>query len=121
LPNGTRSLTYLSAVNPNWLPVWNSKGVKYTHYCANRVQRQFGLDQSATGSPSKTLPSILGVAPFLRGQAFDHWSKSVSRMVILCSGRLGICTMAMLQYWLRVAVAMVDYIGQGRGIRIPLS
>uniref|UniRef100_A0A2N9HSJ8 Aminotransferase-like plant mobile domain-containing protein n=1 Tax=Fagus sylvatica TaxID=28930 RepID=A0A2N9HSJ8_FAGSY len=28
------------------------------------------------------------------------------RMVILCGGRLGICTMAMLQYWLRVAIAM---------------
>ena len=121
MPNGTRSLTYLSAVNPNWLPVWNSEGVKYTHYCANRVQRQFGLDQSAPDSPSETLPSILGVGPFLRSQAFDHWSKSVSRMVILCGGRLGICTMAMLQYWLRVAVAMVDYIGQGKGIRIPLS
>ena len=73
------------------------------------------------GSPSETLPYVLGVAPFLRGQAFDNWSKSVSRMVILYGGRLGICTVAMQEYWLRVAAAMADYIGQGKGTRIPLS
>jgi hypothetical protein len=41
-------------------------------------------------------------------------------MVIPCGGRLGICTVAMQEYWLRVAVAMVDYVGQGRGTRVPL-
>ena len=56
LPDDTKSLTYLSAVNPGWLPVWSSKGVEYTHYCANRVRRQFGLDQGVPGSPSETLP-----------------------------------------------------------------
>uniref|UniRef100_A0A2N9IES6 Aminotransferase-like plant mobile domain-containing protein n=1 Tax=Fagus sylvatica TaxID=28930 RepID=A0A2N9IES6_FAGSY len=35
-PDDTRSLTYLSAVNPGWLPVWSDEGVKYTHYCPNR-------------------------------------------------------------------------------------
>ena len=39
LPIDSRSLTYLSAVNPGWLPIWNSKGIEYTHYYANRVQR----------------------------------------------------------------------------------
>ena len=121
LPNDSRSFTYLSAVNPSWLPVWNSKGVEYTHYCANRVHMQFVLDQGAPGSLSETLPPAPGVAPFLRGQAFHYWSKSVSRMVILYGGRLGICTVAMQEYWLRVAIAMVDYIGQGRGTRISLS
>jgi hypothetical protein len=42
-------------------------------------------------------------------------------MVIPCGGRLGICTVAMQEYWLRVAAAMADYIGQGRRTRIPLS
>uniref|UniRef100_A0A2N9H4X2 Aminotransferase-like plant mobile domain-containing protein n=1 Tax=Fagus sylvatica TaxID=28930 RepID=A0A2N9H4X2_FAGSY len=54
-PDDTRSFTYLSAVNPGWLPVWSDKGVEYTHYCANR------------------------------------------------------------------AVAMADYVNQGRGTRVPLS
>ncbi len=56
LPDDTKSLTYLSAVNPGWLPVWSSKSVEYTHYCVNRVRRQFGLNQGMSGSPSETLP-----------------------------------------------------------------
>uniref|UniRef100_A0A2N9IU29 Aminotransferase-like plant mobile domain-containing protein n=1 Tax=Fagus sylvatica TaxID=28930 RepID=A0A2N9IU29_FAGSY len=119
-PDDTRSLTYLSAVNPGWLPVWSDKGVEYTHYCPNRVRRQFGLDQSVPGSPSETLPRTPSIAPFLNDQAFDYWSQSVSRMVIPCGGRLGICTVAMQEYWLRVAAAMADYVKQGRGTRVPL-
>ncbi len=72
MPIDSKSLTYLSAVNLGWLPVWSSKGVEYTHYCANRVRRQFGLDQGVPGSPSETLPQVPSVAPFLRGQAFDY-------------------------------------------------
>jgi hypothetical protein len=119
-PDDTRSLTYLSAVNPGWLPVWSDKGVEYTHYCPNRVHRQFGLDQSVPGSPSETLPRTPSIAPFLNDQAFDYWSQSVSRMVIPCGGRLGICTVAMQEYWLRVAAAMADYVKQGRGTRVHL-
>uniref|UniRef100_A0A2N9F8G5 Aminotransferase-like plant mobile domain-containing protein n=1 Tax=Fagus sylvatica TaxID=28930 RepID=A0A2N9F8G5_FAGSY len=119
-PDDTRSLTYLSAVNPGWLPVWSDEGVKYTHYCPNRVRRQFGLDQSVPGSPSETLPRTPNIAPFLNDHAFDYWSASVSRMVIPCGGRLGICTVAMQEYWLRVAAAMADYVRQGRGTRVPL-
>uniref|UniRef100_A0A2N9FUA4 Aminotransferase-like plant mobile domain-containing protein n=1 Tax=Fagus sylvatica TaxID=28930 RepID=A0A2N9FUA4_FAGSY len=119
-PDDTRSLTYLSAVNPGWLPVWSDKGVEYTHYCPNRVRRQFGLDQGVLGSPSETLPRTPSIAPFLNNHAFDYWSQSVSRMVIPCGGRLGICTVAMQEYWLRVAAAMADYVKQGRGTRVPL-
>jgi hypothetical protein len=120
LRDDTKSLTYLSAVNPGWLPIWSSKGVEYTHYCTNRVLRQFGLDQGVPGSPNETLPQVPSITPFLKDQAFGYWSQSVSRMVIPCGGRLGICTVAMQEYWLRVAVAMADYIGQGRGTRVPL-
>ena len=42
-------------------------------------------------------------------------------MVIPCGGRLGVCTMVMQEYWLRVAVVMADYIGQGKGTRVPLT
>jgi hypothetical protein len=121
LPDDTKSLTYLSAVNPGWLSTWGSKGVEFTHYCANRVRRQFGLDQGVPGSPNETLPRVPSVAPFLTDQAFGYWSQSISRMVIPYGGRLGICTVAMQEYWLRVAAAMADYIGQGRGTKIPLS
>ena len=72
------------------------------------------------GSPNETLPQVPSIASFLKDQVLGYWSQSVSRMVIPCGGRLGICTVAMQEYWLRVAVAMADYIGQGRGIRIPL-
>jgi hypothetical protein len=41
-------------------------------------------------------------------------------MVIPCGGRLGICTVTMQEYWLRVAIAMADYVGQGRGTKVPL-
>ena len=119
-PDDTRSLTYLSAVNPGWLPVWSDKGVEYTHYCPSRVRRQFGLDQGVPGSPSETLPRTPSIAPFLNDHAFDYWSQSVSRMVIPCGGRLGICTVAMQEYWLRVAAAMADYVKQGRGTKVPL-
>uniref|UniRef100_A0A2N9H9E9 Aminotransferase-like plant mobile domain-containing protein n=1 Tax=Fagus sylvatica TaxID=28930 RepID=A0A2N9H9E9_FAGSY len=120
LPDDSKSLMYLSAINPGWLPVWSSKGIEYTHYCVNRVRRQFGLDQGVPGSPSETLPQVPSVAPFLMGQAFGYWSQSVSRMVIPCGGRLDICTVVMQEYWLRVTAAMADYIGQGRGTRVPL-
>ena len=41
-------------------------------------------------------------------------------MVIPCGRRLGICIVTIQEYWLRVAAAMADYIGQGRGTRVPL-
>uniref|UniRef100_A0A2N9J1V2 Aminotransferase-like plant mobile domain-containing protein n=1 Tax=Fagus sylvatica TaxID=28930 RepID=A0A2N9J1V2_FAGSY len=121
LPDDTKSLTYLSAVNPGWLPTWGSKGVEFTHYCANKVRRQFGLDQGVPGSPNEILPRVPSVAPFLTDQAFGYWSQSISHMVIPYGGRLGIYTVAMQEYWLKVAAAMADYIGQGRGTKIPLS
>uniref|UniRef100_A0A2N9HMF7 Aminotransferase-like plant mobile domain-containing protein n=1 Tax=Fagus sylvatica TaxID=28930 RepID=A0A2N9HMF7_FAGSY len=90
-PDDTRSLTY---------SVCGESGVR----------RQFGLDQGVPGSPSETLPRTPNIAPFLNDHAFDYWSPSVSRMVIPCGGRLGICTVAMQEYWLRVAAAMADYV-----------
>ena len=72
------------------------------------------------GSPNETLPRTPSIAPFLIDRAFDYWSQSVSRMVIPCGGRLGICTMVMQEYWLRVTVAMADYVNRGRGTRVPL-
>ena len=38
-------ITYLAATNTGWLPYLADEGVKFVHYPANRVKRQFGLDQ----------------------------------------------------------------------------
>ena len=38
-------ITYLAATNAEWLPYLADKGIMFVHYLANRVRRQFGLDQ----------------------------------------------------------------------------
>uniref|UniRef100_A0A2N9FGB0 Aminotransferase-like plant mobile domain-containing protein n=1 Tax=Fagus sylvatica TaxID=28930 RepID=A0A2N9FGB0_FAGSY len=43
-----RSLSYLSTVNPGFLPILSATGVSFIPYCPQRVQRQFGLDQGET-------------------------------------------------------------------------
>ena len=37
-------ITYLAATNPGWRPYLADEGVRFVHYPANRVRRQFGLD-----------------------------------------------------------------------------
>lgn len=37
-------ITYLVATNAGWLPYLVDEGVRFVHYSANRVRRQFGLD-----------------------------------------------------------------------------
>ena len=37
-------ITYLVATNAGWLPYLVDEGVRFVHYLANRVRRQFGLD-----------------------------------------------------------------------------
>ena len=38
-------ITYLAATNAGWLPYLANEGLRFVHYPANRVRRQFGLDQ----------------------------------------------------------------------------
>ena len=38
-------ITYLAATNTRWLPYLADEGIRFVHYLANRVKRQFGLDQ----------------------------------------------------------------------------
>ena len=38
-------ITYLVATNAGWLPYLADEGVRFVHYPANRVRRQFGLNQ----------------------------------------------------------------------------
>ena len=37
-------ITYLVATNAGWLPYLVDEGIRFVHYPANRVRRQFGLD-----------------------------------------------------------------------------
>ena len=39
-----RGITYLATTNVGWLPYLFDEGVRFVHYSANRVRRQFGLD-----------------------------------------------------------------------------
>ena len=38
-------ITYLAATNAGWLPYLADEGLRFVYYPANRVRRQFGLDQ----------------------------------------------------------------------------
>ena len=40
-----REIIYLTATNAGWLSYLADKGVQFVHYFANRVRKQFGLDQ----------------------------------------------------------------------------
>ena len=40
-----RVITYLATTNAGWLPYLIDEGIHYVHYFANRVRRQFRLDQ----------------------------------------------------------------------------
>ena len=38
-------ITYLATTNAGWLPYLADEGIRFVHYPANQVRRQFGLDQ----------------------------------------------------------------------------
>ena len=38
-------ITYLAATNAGWLPYLADEGIRFVHYLANQVRKQFGLDQ----------------------------------------------------------------------------
>ena len=38
------SITYLAATNTGWLPYLADEGIRFVHYSADRVRRQFRLD-----------------------------------------------------------------------------
>uniref|UniRef100_A0A2N9FL14 Aminotransferase-like plant mobile domain-containing protein n=1 Tax=Fagus sylvatica TaxID=28930 RepID=A0A2N9FL14_FAGSY len=72
-----RSLSYLSTVNPGFLPVLSATGVYFIPYCPQRVQRQFGLDQGVPVGPQETGTCIADLAAFLKSRAFVRWGDLV--------------------------------------------
>ena len=66
-------ITYLAATNAGWLPYLADEGVRFVYYPANRVRRQFGLDQDILDNFSFLMESPTSIKPFLRHTAFDFW------------------------------------------------
>ena len=64
-------ITYLAATNAGWLPYLADKGVRFVHYTANRVRKQFRLDQDIPDDLSFLMEFPTSVRPFLRHTAFD--------------------------------------------------
>ena len=92
-------ITYLAATNVGWLPYLADKGLRFVHYLANRVRRQFGLDQDIPDDLSFLVESPTFVRPFLQHTAFEFWSQHFTTVTIPGSLRKGTCTSAMHDYW----------------------
>ena len=67
-------ITYLAATNAGWLPYLADEGMRFVHYPANWVRRQFRLDQDILDAISFLMESPTSVQPFLRPTAFEFWS-----------------------------------------------
>ena len=52
-----RGITYLASTNAGWLPYLADEGIQFVHYSANRMRRQFGLDQDIPDDFSAILES----------------------------------------------------------------
>ena len=63
--NETR-ITYLAATNAEWLPYLADEGIRFVHYPANRMRRQFELDQDILDDLSFLMESPTSIRPFLR-------------------------------------------------------
>ena len=92
-------ITYLAATNAGWLPYLADEGMRFVHYPANRVRRQFGLDRDIPNAISFLIESPTSVQPFLQPTAFEFWSQHFIAVTVLGSLREGLCTPTMHGYW----------------------
>jgi len=58
-------IIYLVATNTGWFPYLADEGIRFVHYPANQVRRQFGLDQDIPDAISFLMQSPTSVSPFL--------------------------------------------------------
>uniref|UniRef100_A0A2N9IU44 Aminotransferase-like plant mobile domain-containing protein n=1 Tax=Fagus sylvatica TaxID=28930 RepID=A0A2N9IU44_FAGSY len=116
-----RSLAYLSTVSPGFLPVLSATGVFFIHYCPQRVQKQFGLDQGVPVGPQETATYVPNLAPFIKSRAFACWKNKISRIMVPSGHRFGFNTSSMNAYWQRLTQSMVEFVSAGRGDKAPLS
>ena len=80
------------------LPYLTDEGICFLHYFANRVKRQFRLDQDMPDDFTIILESTTSVQPFLRPNAFEFWSKHFTAITISSSQKEGFCTTTMHRY-----------------------
>jgi hypothetical protein len=116
-----RSLSYLSTVNPGFLPILSAMGVSFIPYCPQRVQRQFGLDQGIPVGPQETTSCVADLTAFLKSSAFARWGGESTRVLIPGGHRFGFNTPSMGAYWQRLTRSMVDYVIAGRSGKTPMS
>uniref|UniRef100_A0A2N9HR27 Uncharacterized protein n=1 Tax=Fagus sylvatica TaxID=28930 RepID=A0A2N9HR27_FAGSY len=116
-----RSLSYLSIVNPSFLPVLSATGVYFIPYCPQRVQRQFGLDQGIPLGPQETGTCVADLTTFLKSRAFARWGGETIRVLIPGGHRFGFNTPSMGAYWQRFTQSMVDFVIAGRSDKTPMS
>jgi hypothetical protein len=116
-----RSLSYLSTVNPGFLPIMSATGVSFIPYCPQRVQRQFGLDQGIHTGPQETTSCVADLTAFLKSRAFACWGGETTRVLIPGGHRLGFNTPSMGAYWQRFTQSMVDFVIAGRSDKTPMS
>ena len=96
-----RGITYLATTNARWLPYLADEGIRFVHYPANRVRRQFRLDQDILDDLSSLIEFLLpldhsygmlplssGVSVLLRLLSQAHRERAF--VVLLCTdtGRL---------------------------------
>ena len=94
-----KGITYLATTNAGWLPYLADEGIRFVHYPANRLKRQFELDQDIPDDLSSLMESPTSIRSFLRYDAFEFWSKCFTAVTIPGSQRKDICTLAMHGYW----------------------
>ena len=98
-------ITYLAATNAGWLPYLADEGVRFVHYPANRVRRQFGLDQDIPDDFSFLMESPTSIRPFLQHTAFEFWRQRFSAITVPGSLSENVCTPAMHGYWQAVMIS----------------
>ena len=111
-------ITYLAATNAGWLPYLADEGIRFVHYLANRVRRQFRLDQDIPDDLSSLMRAPTSVHPFLRHTAFDFWKKRFDAITVPGSLREGVCTFPMHGYWHVVMDSFVAELAGSRGFSL---
>ena len=115
-------ITYLAATNAGWLPYLADEGIRFVHYPANRVRRQFGLDQDIPDDISFLMESPISVCPFLRHTAFEFCRQRFNTITVPSSLREGLCTPPMHGYWHVGMTTFMDELAGSRDLSlIPLD
>ena len=111
-------ITYLAAPNARWLPYLANEGIRFVHYPAYRVRRQFGLDQDILDDISFLMESLTSVHPFLRHTAFKFWKQRFNAVTVPGSLREGLCTSPMHGYSDAIMTTFVNELVGSRGFSL---